>query len=165
MRVVSRGARVLTSNHRRPGLVAAAAIALMFAASAGCSSKQELTPQQRLQADLAEYEMQIRRIIPDPARADQLVALTNQFQELAETNIASVNEYRAKVSALNSDYEATRADYEALFNEQDATREGFFKKAGALRERMVVFTSDAEWEQLRALHLKVLEADLQQLLE
>jgi len=137
----------------------------MFAAAAGCSSKQELTPQQRMQAELAEYEMQIRRIIPDPARADQLVALTNQFQELAQASIGNLNEYRAKLSALNSNYEATRADYEALFKEQDATREGFFKKAGALRERMVVFTSDAEWEQLRALRLKLLEADLQQLVE
>ncbi|HXX10724.1 MAG TPA: hypothetical protein VEK05_04335, partial [Burkholderiales bacterium] len=93
----------------------------MFAAAAGCSSKQELTPQQRMQAELAEYEMEVRRIIPDPARADQLVALTNQFQELAQTSIGSINEYRAKLSALNSSYEATRADYEALFNEQDAT--------------------------------------------
>ena len=109
--------------------------------------------------------MQIRRIIPDPARADQLVALTNQFQELAQTGIGSINEYRAKLSALNSNYEATRADYEALFNEQDSAREAFFEKAGALRARVVVYTSDAEWEQLKALHLELVEADLQQLVE
>ena len=137
----------------------------MLAAAAGCSSKQALTPQQQAQADLADYEAQIRRIIPDPARADQLVALTNQFQELAQASIESVNDYRAKVTALNTNYEATRADYETLFSEQDAAREAFFEKAGALRERMVVFTSDAEWEQLKAVHLKLLEADLQQLAE
>jgi voltage-gated potassium channel Kch len=158
------------SHRRRSGFLSrrigsAVALALALSCAAGCSSKQDLTPSQQAQADLAEYEMQIRRIIPDPARADQLVALTNQFQELAQTSIASVNEYRAKVSALNSNYEATRADYEALFSQQDAAREAFFKKAGALRERMVVFTSDAEWEQLRAVHLRLLEADLQQLLE
>lgn len=44
-------------------------------------------------------------------------------------------------------------------------REAFFEKAGALRQRMVVFTSDLEWEQLKPLGLKVLEADLQQLIE
>ena len=136
----------------------------MFAVAAGCSSKS-LTPQQQAQADQLEYEAQLRRVIPDPARADQLVALANQFQELAQTSIASVNEYRAKVSALNSNYEATRDDYEALFSQQDAVREEFFRKAGALRERMVVFTSDAEWEQLRALRLKLVETDLQQLAE
>ena len=146
-------------------IASAATLALLFAAAAGCSSKQALTPQQQAQADLLEYEAQIRRIIPDPARADQLVALTNQFQELAQTSIVSVNEYRAKVSALNSNYEATRADYEALFSEQDALREEFLQKAGALRQRMVVFTSDAEWEQLRTLRLKALEADLQRLAE
>jgi hypothetical protein len=166
----------VTSNHHRPSealikshnarrIACAATLVLAFAAAAGCSSKQQLTPQQQAQADLAEYEAQIRRIIPDPARADQLVALTNQFQQVAQESIASMNEYRAKVTALNSDYQATRADYEALFSRQDAAREAFLQKAGALRERMVVFTSDAEWEQLKTARLKALEADLLQLME
>ena len=145
--------------------MAAAGLVLVLAAAAGCSSKQELTPQQQAQADMAAYEAQVRRIILDPARADQLVVLANQFQQLARESIASVNEYRAKLTALNGNYEATRADYEALFSQQDAVREAFFKRAGAIRERMVVFTSDAEWEQLRAARLKLLEADLQQLVE
>ena len=157
---------LLTSNHHELRRIASlAALALVLTGAPACSSKQALTPEQQSQADLSEYEAQVRRIILDPARADQLVALSNQFQELAQASIESVNDYRAKVTALNTNYEATRADYETLFSEQDSAREAFFEKAGALRERMVVFTSDAEWEELKAVHLKLLEADLQQLAE
>jgi voltage-gated potassium channel Kch len=143
---------------------AAISLTLALAAAAGCSSKRDLTPEEQAQADVAAYEQEIRKVVPDPARADQLIALTNEFQKLAGESIASVKNYRAKVAALNSNYDATRADYEALFRGQDASREAFLRKAGALRARMVVFTDDSEWEELKKARLRVLDSDLQELL-
>jgi predicted component of type VI protein secretion system len=160
----------MTSSPRRarysppPWIVAALVLTLALAAVSGCSSRSALTPEQQAQADLTAYEQEIRKVIPDPARADQLIALTNEFQQLVNQSIASIKNYRARVATLNSNYDATRADYEALFSEQDAAREAFLKKAGALRERMTVFTSDAEWEQLKKVRLRALDADLQELL-
>ena len=154
--------RKLTSSRCWP----AAAVALMLAltTAAGCSSKHELTPEQQAPADVTAYEAQIHKIVPDPARADQLVALTNEFQRLATESIASVKGYRAKVTALNSDYDATRQDYEALFSQQDARREAFIKKASSLRERMAALTTDSEWEELKKARLRLLDADLEELL-
>jgi hypothetical protein len=43
-----------------------------MAAAAGCSSKPRPTPEQQTQADLQAYEAQIRKVVADPARADQL---------------------------------------------------------------------------------------------
>jgi septal ring factor EnvC (AmiA/AmiB activator) len=113
---------------------------------------------------MAAYEAQIRNIIRDPARADQLVALTKEFQQVATDSIATIKSYRAKVAALNSNYDATREDYETLFNDQDARREAFIKKAVAIRQRMAVYTTDAEWEALKKARLRALDADLQELL-
>jgi uncharacterized coiled-coil DUF342 family protein len=154
--------RKLISSSRWP--VAAIALTLALAAVAGCSSKRELTPEQQAQADVTAYEAQIHKIVPDPARADQLVALTNEFQQLATESIANVKSYRAKVAALNTDYDATRQDYEALFSQQDASREAFIKKAGALRERIAALTTDSEWEELKKARLRLLDADLEELL-
>jgi hypothetical protein len=131
---------------------------------AGCSSKPALTPEQQAQADVAAYEAEVRKIVPDTARADQLIALTNEFQQLAKENIANASDYRAKAAALNSSYAVTRADYEALFSEQDANREAFVRKGLALRERMAALTTDSEWEQLKKARLRALDADLQELL-
>ena len=136
----------LTSSPRWP---VAMALMLALVAVAACSSKHELTPEQQAQADMAAYEAQIRSIIRDPARADQLVALTNEFQQLTTDSIATIKSYRAKVAALNSNYDATRQDYETLFSDQDASREAFIKKAVAIRQRMAVYTTDAEWEALK----------------
>ena len=139
-------------------------LALTLAAVAGCSSKPPLTPEQQAQADVAAYEVEVRKIVPDTVRADQLVALTNEFQQLTKENIANASAYRAKAAALNSNYAATRADYEALFSQQDANREVFLRKALALRERMAALTTDSEWEQLKRARLRALDADLQELL-
>jgi len=151
----------LISSPRWP---VAMVLMLALVAVAACSSKHELTLEHQAQADMAAYEAQIRNIIPDPARADQLVALTNEFQQLATDSIATIKSYRAKVAALNSNYDATRQDYETLFSDQDASREAFIKKAVAIRQRMAVYTTDAEWEALKKARLRALDADLQELL-
>ena len=139
-------------------------LAFTLVMAGGCSSKPALTPEQQAQADLTEYEAELRKVISDPARADKLMALTNEFQKLMQDTVTHVSGYRAKAAALNSNYEATRADYESLFSEQDAARETFMQKATALREQMAALTTDAEWAQLKKARLRALDADLQELL-
>jgi septal ring factor EnvC (AmiA/AmiB activator) len=144
----------------------AAVVALTVATATveGCSSKHELTPEQQTQADVTAYEAQVRKIVPEPARADQLVALANQFQQLVTESVASIKGYRAKVAALNANYDATRQDYETLFSEQDASREAFIKKASAIREQMATLSTDSEWEELKKARLRAVDADLNELL-
>ena len=139
-------------------------LALVPVTVAGCSSKPKPTLEQQAQADIAAYEAQIRKVIPDPARADELIALTNEFQKLALESIASVKRYQSKIQTLNSSYEATRADYDALFSQQDAARDALLEKATALRERAAALTTDSEWEQLSKARLRALDADLQELI-
>ena len=145
-------------------LVPALGLALAVFAVAGCSSKPKPTLEQQAQTDLAEFEAQIRKVIPDPARADELIALTNEFQKLALASIASARQYRSKTETLNSSYETTRADYEILFSQQDTAREALLEKATALRERAAALMTDSEWEQLKKARLRALDADLQELI-
>jgi phage-related tail protein len=145
---------------RTPRIVGWLLLALV--AATGCSSKS-LTPEQEAQADLSACDAEIRKVVADPARADQLVALTDEFNKLGWQSIASVTEYRARVAALNSNYDATREHFETLISKQDAVREAFLKKALALREQMAALATDAEWEQLKSARLRALENGLQQL--
>jgi len=144
----------------------ATAFALVFvlAIAGGCSSRPALSPEQQAQTDLTEYEAQLRKVITDPVRADKLMALTNEFQKLLQDTVTHVTSYRVKAAALNANYDASRADYDRLFNQQDAAREAFMQKATALREQMAALTSDAEWAQLKKARLRALDADLQELL-
>jgi uncharacterized protein YdcH (DUF465 family) len=146
-------------------LVPALALVLSLVAGVGCSSKPKptLTPEQQAQADVTEYEALIRKVVADSARADKLVILTNEFQTLVKQGVASARDYRAKVAALDANYEATRADYETLIGQQDTARETFLEKARVLREQSASLTTDAEWEQLKKSRLRVLDTDLEEL--
>jgi hypothetical protein len=146
-------------------LSAILSLTLALAIVSGCSSKPPLSPEQQAQADLTAYEAELRKVvIADPVRADKLMALTNEFQKLLQDTVTHVSSYRAKAVALNANYDATRADYDSLFNQQDAAREAFMQKATALREQMAALITDAEWAQLKKARLRGLDADLQELL-
>jgi hypothetical protein len=135
---------------------------LVLAALTACSTKHP-TAEQREQAEVQAYEAQIRKVVADPERADHLVALTNEFQQQAEQSVAIFREYRAKMAALNSNYEATREQFQALLSEQDTHRELWAKKVTGLREQMAAVTTDLEWEKLKKARLRIFEADLQDL--
>ena len=135
---------------------------LVLAGLTACSSKH-LTTEQREQAEVQAYEAQIRKVVADPARADHLVALTNEFQHQAEKSVAIFREYRAKMAALNSNYEATREQFQALLSQQDAHRELWARKVTELREQMAASTTDSEWEKLKKARLRIFEADLHDL--
>jgi hypothetical protein len=147
-------------------LVPALALVLSLVAGVGCSSKPKptLTPEQQAQADEAEVEAQIRMVIPDSTRADKLVSLTSEIQRLVQEGIADARNYRAKVAVLNSNYESPRVDYETAYNQQEAARDAFVTKALALRARAASLTTDAEWEQLKKVRLRMLDTILQELM-
>jgi hypothetical protein len=140
----------------------AAGLALVLAAVAGCSSKH-LTPEQQAQANMEAYEAQIRKVVADPARADQLVALTTEYQQQMHESAVVVRDYRAKLAALNASYEATREDFETLFRQQDAHREALLRKVAALREQIAALTTDAEWHELEKARQRMLDPDVQDL--
>ena len=148
-------------------LVPALGLALALVAGVGCSSKPKPkptpAPEQQAQADVTHYEALIRKVVADSALADKLVMLTNELQTLVKQGVARAKDYRAKMAALDSNHEASRADYETLINQQDTARETFLKKAMALRERSASLTTDAEWEQLKKARLRVLDTDLEEL--
>ena len=143
-------------------VVPAVGLALALVAVAGCSSRTK--PEQQAQADITEYEAQIRKMIPDSTRADKLVDLTNEFQEVMRGGVVAAKDYRAKFAALNANCDATRSDYETAINEEEAARDAFLKKLMALRERAASLTTDAEWEKLKKARLRALDADLQDLI-
>ena len=62
---------------------------------------------------------------------------------------------------MNRNYEATRADYAALFREHDAQRTALIQEALAMRAKLTSLTTDSEWEQLKQARLATLESILE----
>lgn len=137
--------------------------AVVLIETAGCKHETpEEQAQARLDADVANYQDQIRKIVKDPDRADKLVPLVSQFEVLARNAASVMRDQQAKLAALNANYDATRADFATMFRQQDAERQTLVKKALDLREQMAALTTDSEWEQLKQAREKELTAILQE---
>jgi hypothetical protein len=79
-------------------------LALVVFGTGGCKSHE--TPEQQAQArldpDVANYQEQIRKVVQDPFRAEELVALVSDFEKLAREAAIMVRENQAKLAALNA---------------------------------------------------------------
>jgi septal ring factor EnvC (AmiA/AmiB activator) len=128
----------------------AAALSLALLALPACSSsKSKATPEQRMELGEREYETQIRRVVGDRKRADELVDLASEFQSLVEQAARSFRAQHTRLAQLNASYDTTVADFEALFAQADADRAALLEKAVDLRTRMAALTTDAEWSELK----------------
>jgi len=138
------------------------AVAIVAAAVQGCSHKAK-SPRQQADADYLAYQKKIREVVKDPARADQMVALADEMQQQVDQVRARLVQNRAKLAALNSNYNGTRADFDAFFKQDDADREALMSKAVSVRVRIGKLLTESEWQQLHKYGAETLSADLKEL--
>lgn len=144
-------------------LSSACTLLAALVASSGCAPKDQPSPEVKAQTAMTRYQTEIPKIVPDRARADQLIALTTQFRELTDKAANQLRADTARMAELNSNYTATRADYEALFTRQHEERNGYVRQALAIREKIAGLLTDEEWAQLRKARVESLDANLKAL--
>jgi uncharacterized protein YozE (UPF0346 family) len=127
------------------------------------SSKSKETAEQKAEGELAAYQKEIRRIVRVPARADQLVALTSEFQALVDEGSRKAAAYHAEIARLNADYTARLAEFDSVFEKYDAARATLLSEAIALRARMADLTTEAEWEALKKYRVAEWQDELAEL--
>ena len=130
------------------------------AALAACKHKPEMTPAQVAVEDMTQFQAEIRKTVKDSARAEQLVGMTNEFQQLVTSAAANDSAAVAAVEALNADFSATRAQYESELTRARAGRRDNLKKLSDLRARMAAIVTDDEWAQLKKARVKVMDAQM-----
>jgi hypothetical protein len=161
MRDPSPGIPILRPARSRHLGVAALALIAALGVLAACASKPKPTAEQRAEAELQTFKANIGKIVTDPARSSQLTAGVDEVEQMVRRASSGERVYQAKLRALDANYEATRADYTALFREHDAQRSALIKEALALRAKFTSLTTDSEWEQLKQARLATLEAILE----
>ena len=137
--------------------LSALALVAVFGALAACASKPKPTLEQRAEAEIQAYKVQIQKTVTDPARADRLVTAVDEWEQILRQAASMAQEYRAKVQALDADYGATRAEYAALFRQHDAQRAALIQQSLALRKKITSLTTDSEWQQLKQARLTSLQ--------
>jgi hypothetical protein len=129
-----------------------------FALTLGCASnKPKPTLEQQSQEDLARYQEQVRKVIKDPERAEKVAALAADFQEVMLERALAQKDYEAKIAALDANYTATRADYEALVTQRERDSKAFVQEIIAARTQLISLTTPEEWNDLKDARLSAFE--------
>jgi len=126
----------------------------------GCASKSKALDPDELQANMAESQAEFRELIAreidDPARAKLFAALADERDSLVSRHSAYVQSYSRSLKKLNSDYSATREDFDNLIETYNTERRSSQAEFLDLIGRMKAATTEKEWKKLAKFELKKL---------
>ena len=128
---------------------------LLFTA---CSLRPQVPDPVKVQEEIAEYRRQelalISATIPDPERANRMIQLIGERDELIAQSTETINAYRDQISILNADYHADRESFETLVADYNSQRAVAQERFTALIGAMKMEASPEEWKVISKFQLK-----------
>jgi len=138
--------------------IAIASTALFVLVLAACASRKEAPDPAAVQEQIAEYRVEeidlVRSTVLDVDRAERLIALLGERDQLVSDHVKEIVAHRAEVSALNADYNAERESFDVLLNKYNKQRESAQREIVALIAAMKKETTADEWKVISKYQLK-----------
>ena len=106
-------------SERTLSLKSAMVFVAIACAFAGCASKDAVSPGDVKKQAFEDLRSEIRAVIDDPAREGEAITLVDELSEDLNTLREKISERRQRVRELNADYDISRADLEAFFDQVD----------------------------------------------
>ncbi|TDJ10983.1 MAG: hypothetical protein E2O63_04980 [Gammaproteobacteria bacterium] len=106
-------------SERTLSLKSAMVFVAIACAFAGCASKDDVSPGDVKKQAFEDLRSEIRAVIDDPAREGEAITLVDELSEDLNTLREKISERRQRVRELNADYDISRADLEAFFDQVD----------------------------------------------
>jgi hypothetical protein len=136
-------------------MTALARIALLLLVVAACSHepKPALAP---AEGALDELRAAVVQEVKDPSRARSAVALVDEMEKMVAAANADYRAHETKLWALTGNYDATEADFRALFRDFNARRDARQERTLDLHLRATKLLTADEWNALASLREKAL---------
>jgi len=126
----------------------------------GCASGSKPIDPEAVQAKVAASEARYRELarstIADADRARTFVELLDERETLIAAQAEAVQEYAGAPKALNTDYDASRGDFERTILAYNSERRLTHSRFVDLMSRMKATTTEDEWKKLSKFELKEL---------
>ncbi len=106
-------------SERTISLKCAMVFAAIACAFAGCASKDDVSSADVEKQAFEDLRSEIRAVIDDPAREGEAIALVNELSEDLDALREKIAQRSQRVRELNADYDTTRAEFEAFFDQVD----------------------------------------------
>ncbi len=141
----------------RPGqhfvLVAAAALFL-----AGCGGKDAVAPADVEEQAFEDLRTEVREAIDDPVREAEVLTVVDALSKDLVTLRESVSARNSRARELNADYDAQRADFEALFEQINAEIRSNQQSVTQTHYALLEVTTEEEWAQISKSRTKAMNA-------
>ncbi len=144
------------------GLIGRCKSFMLFAAIAcvlaGCGGKDAVAPIEVQKQAFEDLRSEIREVIDDPAREAKAITLVDALAEELNTLRERIAERRQRAKQLNADYDTTRADFEALFDQVDKEIQSNKRQVSEWQRALFAVTTPHERSAISKAHTKAMDA-------
>jgi molecular chaperone GrpE (heat shock protein) len=136
--------------------------AVLFAVAAcvftGCASKDDVSPMEVETQAFEDLRSEIRAVIDDPTREKEAIAMLDALAQDLETLRVSVSERRQQFKELNANYDATRAEFEAFFDQVNRQIQSNKRQASEKNRALFAIITPDERSAISKVHTKAMNA-------
>jgi capsule polysaccharide export protein KpsE/RkpR len=136
-------------------LVVAMAFSVAACAGKGKSSATDVEAQA-----FEDLRSEIREVIDDPARAAEAIALVNALPDELSALRRDVADRKRRARQLNADYDASRADFEALAEQFNRERRAGRQRVLDEHREFLALVTPEEWAEISKAHTKAMKATI-----
>lgn len=133
-------------------------VTVLMLSITACAGKNKASAIDIEQEAFDDLRAEIREVIDDPFREMEALSLTDELIEALDQLRARVTERRRRLTALNANYDATREDFEAFFDEVETDIQLHRVDAIESERALLHVLTDEERRKLEKVQTKAMRA-------
>ena len=145
-------------SERTLSLKSAMVFVAIACAFAGCASKDDVSPMEVEKQAFEDLRSEIRAVIDDPANEREAITLVDELSEDLNTLRERISERRQRVRELNADYDISRADFEAYFDQVDGQIQANKRQVSEKQRALFAILTPDERSAISKAHTKARDA-------
>jgi len=133
-------------------------LAVIISLIAGCAGKNDLSPADVEEQAFEDLRSEIREVIDDPAREVEAIAMVDALVDDLDNLREKISARRTRVRQLNADYDTTRAEFEAFFDQVDNEIRSNKRRVSERQRALFAVITPEERSAIAKTHTKAMAA-------
>jgi TRAP-type C4-dicarboxylate transport system substrate-binding protein len=125
---------------------------------AGCGGKDAVAPIEVERQAFEALRSEIRAVIDDPAREAEAIALVDLLVDDLDNLREKISERRKRAWRLNAEYDTSRADFQAFFDQVDKEIQSNKRQVSERQRKLFAVTTPDERSAISKVHTKAMDA-------
>jgi hypothetical protein len=128
---------------------AIASLTVIAMALMACGGKTPVSTLEMEQSAFDDLADEVRAIVKDPNRTDEVLALVEQFEQEFAAFSALLADQRVETRALNANYDATREEFDDFLAANQERMTAARERVTDAHLALITATTPEEWDSLR----------------